>query len=65
MSWTVEVGRGYTISVYFVEKMSSQDLLHNLKSKGEAICFLIVLFAFLTHVNVDNDSNWGIEVLLC
>ena len=49
VSWTVEVGRGYTVSVYFVEKLSSQDLLQKLKSKGKGHCirfagnFLITL----------------------
>ena len=45
VSWTVEVGRGYTVSVYFVEKLSSQDLLQKLKSKGNY--YLITLQSHL------------------
>ena len=43
VSWTVEVGRGFTISVYFVEKLSSQDLLHKLKSKGKYTFYYLKL----------------------
>ena len=43
VSWTVEVGRGYTVSVYFVEKLSSQDLLQKLKSKGKGYCIRFVV----------------------
>merc|ERR1712018_584886 len=34
-TWAVEVGSGYTISVYYVEKLSSSDLMDELKQKGK------------------------------
>lgn len=34
VSWTVETGRGYTLSVYFVDKLSSTELLKRLKNRG-------------------------------
>jgi len=34
ISWAVEIGRGYTVSVYLVDKLSSADLLKELKEKG-------------------------------
>jgi len=34
VSWAVEVGRGYTVSVYLVDKLSYVDLLQQLKTKG-------------------------------
>ena len=35
VSWAVEVGSGYTVSVYYVEKLSSSDLMDELKKKGK------------------------------
>jgi len=35
VTWAVEVGSGYTISVYYVEKLSSSDLMDELKQKGK------------------------------
>jgi hypothetical protein len=35
VAWAVEFGKGFTISVYLVEKLDSQDLLRNLTSKGQ------------------------------
>jgi len=35
VTWAVEVGSGYTISVYYVEKLSSTDLMDELKKKGK------------------------------
>jgi hypothetical protein len=35
VTWAVEVGSGYTISVYYVEKLSSSDLMDELKLKGK------------------------------
>ncbi|KAF2346488.1 Zinc finger MIZ-type [Trinorchestia longiramus] len=37
VSWASEYGRCYVISVYLVQKLSSDDLLHRLKSKGVRI----------------------------
>jgi len=35
VSWTVEVGKGFTLSVYFVEKLNAPELLEKLKKKGQ------------------------------
>ena len=35
VSWTVEVGKGFTLSVYFVERLNSSELLGKLKDKGK------------------------------
>jgi len=35
VTWAVEVGSGYTISVYYVDKLSSTDLMDELKKKGK------------------------------
>ena len=35
VSWTVEVGKGFTLSVYFVERLNSTELLGKLKTKGQ------------------------------
>jgi len=35
VSWAVEVGRGYTVSVYLVEHLTAEDLLQKLKTKGQ------------------------------
>merc|ERR1711862_168543 len=35
VTWAVEVGSGYTVSVYFVDKLSSVDLMDELKKKGK------------------------------
>merc|ERR1719447_2006237 len=35
VTWAVEVGSGYTVSVYFVDKLSSTDLMDELKKKGK------------------------------
>jgi len=34
ISWAVEIGRGYTVSVYLVDKLSSTDLLKELRDRG-------------------------------
>ncbi len=34
ISWAVDFGRGYTVSVYFVEKLNSNDLMKQLKERG-------------------------------
>ncbi len=34
ISWAVDYGRGYTVSVYFVEKLNSNDLMKQLKDRG-------------------------------
>ena len=60
VSWTVEVGRGFTISVYFVEKLSSQDLLHKLKSKGKYKVYYLKLDILLHKV----DAKWTIDGVL-
>ena len=61
VSWTVEVGRGFTISVYFVEKLSSQDLLHKLKSKGTYKVYYLKLEVFLHIV----EAKWTIDGVYC
>ena len=35
VTWAVEVGSGFTCSVYFVDKLSSSDLMEELKKKGK------------------------------
>ena len=35
VTWAVEVGSGFTTSVYFVDKLSSTDLMEELKKKGK------------------------------
>lgn len=35
VSWAVEIGKGFTVSVYYVDKLSSTDLMNQLKSKGQ------------------------------
>jgi len=35
VSWAVEVGRSYTVSIYLVDNLTFQDLLQRLKDKGE------------------------------
>lgn len=35
VTWAVEVGRGYTVSVYLVDRLSYLDLLERLKNKGQ------------------------------
>lgn len=35
VTWAVEVGSGYTVSVYFVDRLSSSDLMDKLKKKGK------------------------------
>ena len=35
VTWAVEVGSGYTLSVYFVDRLSSSDLMDKLKKKGK------------------------------
>jgi len=35
ISWAVEVGKSYTVSVYLVDNLTHQDLLNRLKDKGE------------------------------
>jgi len=35
VTWAVEVGSGYTVSVYIVDKLSSTDLMDELKKKGK------------------------------
>ena len=35
VSWTVEVGKAYTVSVYQVENLTHKDLLDQLKRKGQ------------------------------
>ena len=35
VSWAVEIGKGFTVSVYYVDKLSSSDLMGSLKSKGQ------------------------------
>ncbi len=34
ISWAVDFGRGYTVSVYFVERLNSNDLMKQLKERG-------------------------------
>ena len=34
VSWAVEVGKGFTISVYYVDKLSASDLMRRLKDRG-------------------------------
>ncbi len=34
VSWAVEVGRGYTVSIYYVDKLSTKDLMAELKERG-------------------------------
>lgn len=34
ISWAVDFGRGYTVSVYFVERLQSTDLMRQLKDRG-------------------------------
>ena len=34
VSWAVEVGKGFTISVYYVDKLSAGDLMKRLKDRG-------------------------------
>jgi len=35
ISWAVEIGKSYTVSVYLVDNLTHQDLLNRLKDKGE------------------------------
>ena len=35
VTWAVEVGSGYTVSIYLVDKLSSTDLMNELKKKGK------------------------------
>ena len=35
VSWSVEVGKAHTISVYLVESLSYQDLLEQLKARAQ------------------------------
>ena len=35
VSWTVEVGKAFTLSVYHVERLNSNELLQKLKVKGQ------------------------------
>ena len=37
VSWAVDFGRGYTVSVYLVDKLSSTDLLQELRSRGSRL----------------------------
>ena len=37
MSWASEYGRCYVISVYLVQKLTSDDLLQRLKGKGARV----------------------------
>jgi len=34
VSWAVEIGRGYTVSIYYVDKMSPKDLMKTLRERG-------------------------------
>ena len=34
VSWAVEIGRGYTVSIYYVDKMSPKDLMKTLAQRG-------------------------------
>lgn len=34
VSWAVEIGRGYTVSVYYVDKLTTRDLMKELRDRG-------------------------------
>ena len=34
VSWAVDFGRGYTVSVYYVDRLASNDLLRELRDRG-------------------------------
>ena len=34
VSWAVDFGRGFTVSVYYVDRLASSDLLKELKDRG-------------------------------
>ena len=34
VSWAVEIGRGYTVSIYYVDKMTPKDLMKTLRERG-------------------------------
>lgn len=34
VSWAVEIGRGFTVSIYYVDKLSAMDLMRELKERG-------------------------------
>ncbi|TRY73722.1 hypothetical protein TCAL_05843 [Tigriopus californicus] len=34
VSWAVEIGRGFTVSIYYVDKLSAMDLMKELKDRG-------------------------------
>jgi hypothetical protein len=34
VSWAVEIGRGYTVSIYYVDKLSTRELMKELRDRG-------------------------------
>ncbi len=37
ISWAVDIGRGFTVSVYYVDKLGPSDLLKELKDRGTRV----------------------------
>ena len=70
VSWAVEVGSGYTVSVYYVEKLSSSDLMDELKKKGKRNADFTrgklseALLHKVLSVKKIKFSNWGLGLVL-